>query len=259
MASARIEEIVDMPAHQSAVGRGSPRLSRWVLIFAILTPVFVIGPALMGQTFPLYPLMHFADAFDLFTPLVLIPVYWLLFQWSGKDSPSLPESLVFMLLAAFWVEGQGMHLGANSIGHVLPPFDATGGWGKAIRLTYFYDEQLGHYLWHIGLLGLAALLIYREWRHPAGLLTHWGTTLLSGVIYGFTLFAAILEGQTTPIGLPFIFVIVLIVLVWGRKKLEGHPIRAFFFASCLVALLFFVGWGLYWGGLPEFSQVGIIK
>jgi hypothetical protein len=255
MARVQIQEQVSLPVRQSGTERGSKRLALWILIFAILTPAFVIGPALMGRTFPPYPLMDIADVFDLFTPLVLIPIYWLLFLWVGKGSPSLPESLVFMLLAAFWVEGQAMHLAANSIGHLVGEVSAS----DAAKLTYFYDEQLGHYLWHFGLLGLAALLIYREWRQPAGLLAHWGTSLLSSVIYGFTLFAAILEGQTTPMGLPFALVVAFVILVWGRRKLEGYPIRLFFLASFLVAVLFFAGWGLYWGGFPEFSEVGIIK
>jgi len=255
MASARIHRGVGVPTHQKAAGRDSLRLSRWVLIFAILTPIFVIGPALMGQTFPPYPLMHIADAFDLFTPLVLIPSYWLLFQWSGKGSPSLPEGLVFMLLAAFWVEGQGMHLAANSIGHLLGDPGAS----DAANLTYFYDEQLGHYLWHIGLLGLAVLLIYREWLRPAGLVTSWGITLPAGVIYGFTVFASTLEGQTAPMSLPFLILATLFTLVWGRDRLREQPLLAFFFASFLIAALFYTGWGLYWGGLPEFSEVGIIK
>jgi hypothetical protein len=248
-----------MPADQKAAGRDSLRLSRWVLVFAALTPIFVIGPALMGQTFPPYPLMHIADFFDLFTPLVLIPVYWLLFQWSGKGSPPLPESLVFMLLAALWVEGQGMHLAANSIGHLIPPFTEPGGFNQAYKLTYFYDEQLGHYLWHIGILGFAALLLYREWRRPAGLTTSWGITLPAGVIYGFTVFAATLEGQTTPMSLPFVVLATLFALLGGRNRLKGQPVLAFFFASFLIAALFYMGWGLYWGGLPEFSEVGIIK
>ena len=36
------------------------------------------------------------------------------------------------------------------------------------------------------------------------------------------------------------------------------PILAFFLISCLVALLFFGGWGLYWGGIPQFTDVGLI-
>jgi uncharacterized membrane protein len=255
MAGAQTQGVVGMPVRQSTTQRDSKRLSRWILFFAVLTPVFVIGPALMGQTFPPYPLMHVADAFDLFTPLVLIPVYWLLFQWAGKRSPSLVESLVFMLLAAIWVEGQSMHLAANSIGHLVGEVSAS----DAAKLTYFYDEQLGHYLWHIGLLCLAVLLMYREWRRPAGLITSWGIILPAGFIYGFTIFAATLEGQTAPMSLPFVLLASLVTLIWGRKKLRKQPVLAFFFASFLVATLFYTGWGLYWGGLPEFSQVGIIK
>jgi hypothetical protein len=37
-----------------------------------------------------------------------------------------------------------------------------------------------------------------------------------------------------------------------------QPLLLFFFIACLVATLFLVGWGSYWGGLPEFSEVGII-
>jgi hypothetical protein len=33
----------------------------------------------------------------------------------------------------------------------------------------------------------------------------------------------------------------------------------FFLVSYAVACAFFLGWGLYWGGLPEFSKVGIIE
>jgi hypothetical protein len=60
-------------------------------------------------------------------------------------------------------------------------------------------------------------------------------------------------------GLPFALVVVLFVLLWGRMKMRQQPMLAFFFISFLVALLFFAGWGLYWGGFPQFSQVGIIK
>jgi hypothetical protein len=51
---------------------------------------------------------------------------------------------------------------------------------------------------------------------------------------------------------------VLFTLVWGRTHLEQKPLLAFFFVSCLVAALFFTGWGIYWGGFPQFSEVGLI-
>ena len=47
-------------------------------------------------------------------------------------------------------------------------------------------------------------------------------------------------------------------LIWGRKGMSQRPVATFFFVSYLVATLFFIGWGIYWRGLPQFSEVGLI-
>jgi hypothetical protein len=155
-----------------------------------------------------------------------------------------------------------MHLAANSIDNLIE--------GLASRqvidiqttdiyqLTYFLDEHLSHYLWQIGVVGLAALLIYQDWKRPFGIATLWWVVILGGLIYGFTLFCIFLEGQTVTMGLPFVVIITLLGLIWGRKLLAHKPVLAFFFISCLIATVFFVGWGLYWGGFPQFSDVGLI-
>ena len=92
-------------------------LSRLILIFAIVFAILIITPALLSQQFSPYPLLKTGDVTDLLTPLILIPLYWLLFR-QGK-APSTRETIVFLVFAALWTEGQGMHLGANSIGHLL--------------------------------------------------------------------------------------------------------------------------------------------
>ena len=53
------------------------RLSFLVLVFAILFAVFFIAPPLLSQQFSPYPLMKMGDVFDILTPLVLLPLYWL--------------------------------------------------------------------------------------------------------------------------------------------------------------------------------------
>lgn len=55
------------------------RLARLTLIFAILFAVFIIAPAFLNGQFAPYPLLKSGDVLDLLTPLVLIPLYWLLF------------------------------------------------------------------------------------------------------------------------------------------------------------------------------------
>jgi multisubunit Na+/H+ antiporter MnhB subunit len=58
---------------------------------------------------------------------------------------------------------------------------------------------------------------------------------------------------------PFAALFVLIGIAFGYKRLRSHPLLSFFLASYLVAVILFVAWGIYWGGLPEFSQVRILK
>jgi hypothetical protein len=238
------------------------KLSFLTLIFAILSLAFFILLIFFRIPFPLYSHMSYQDAIDILTPVALIPIYWLLFRYSASNRSSLPEEFAFVVLAALWVEGQGMHLSANSISNltVNPSqkqiIDITG--TEVFNLTYFFDEHLGHYLWHIGVLGLAALLIYREWRQPVGTRTAWWAAIPAGILYGFTYFAIFLEGQTLALGLPFAFLVVLFTLIWGRHKLARQPVLAFFFVACLLAALFFTGWRLYWGGFPQFSEVGLV-
>lgn len=237
-------------------------ISFQTLFFAIFSLIFIILLVFLTSEFQPYPLISFQDAFDLLTPLVLIPIYWLLFKSGSADQAKPSEEITFLVFAAIWVEGQGMHLSANSINNLIGTLaqrqiiDVTT--TDIHRLTYFFDEYLSHFLWHIGVLGLAALLVYREWRQPAGETTVWWAVAPAGVIYGFTYFAIFLEGQTTVIGFPFAAILVAFTLLSQRKHLHQRPVLAFFFISCLLAFLLFTGWGLYHGGFPEFSDVGLI-
>ena len=227
------------------------RLSLLTLIFAILSLTFFLLLIFLRIPFPSYPLMSVQDVFDILTSLVLIPIYWLMFRSISQNRLGLGSEIFFMVMAAFWVAGQGMHLSANSINNLIGNLaknrlvDITT--TDIYHLTYFYDEYLGHYLWHIGIVGLAALLIYESWCEPAQEKTDWRLVIPAGIIYGFTCFCFFVEGNTLILGLPFTFIVTLLVFIWGRKKLAQQPILAFFFVACSFALLLFAGWWLYWG------------
>jgi hypothetical protein len=237
-------------------------LSLLTLVFSILFAVFFLLLVFIRIPFPPYPLISYQDVFDILTPLVLIPLYWLLFKYSASGESRLAEEITFMVLAAVWVLGQGMHLAANSIDNLAQGLAREGGINiirtDIYTLTYFLDEYLSHSLWHAGILGLTALLIYREWRRPAGVKTIWWATISAGLIYGFTSFCIFLEGQTVLLGLPFTVIIILLTLIWGREKLAQQPLLGFFFVACLVAAVLLIGWGVYWGGFPQFSDVGLL-
>jgi len=231
------------------------RLSAIILLFSIAFFIFLIGPPLLNKPFDPYLIMNVADVFDILTPLILLPLYWLLYRQCQPEPANMSGIVIFFIFAAFWAQGQGMHLSANSIGHLLYGMEAT----DIYKLTYFYDEVLSHYLWHFGIIGLSAFLIFRQWQNPftEEQATLW-PLILAGIIHGFTLFLIVIEAGTAPLGVTFAVLVVLFGLIWGRKKMGQQPLTTFFFISYTVATLFFIGWGIYWQGLPQLSEVGLI-
>lgn len=232
------------------------RLPLLTLIFAILSAVFFLVLIFFRFPFGLYPLISYQDALDHLTPLVLIPLYWLLFKHASSQPASKAAETAFMVLAALWALGHGMHLAANSVNNLSENLAKAGTLdilGTDIyKLTYFYDEYLSHFVWHLGVVGLAALLIYRAWRSPEGMATSWGFAGVGGFIYGVTAFMFFDEGQTAAmIGFPFSLIITLVFLIGGRKKFAQSPILAFFFVAFLVCLILLAGWWLYWGCFTE--------
>ena len=234
------------------------KLSSLTLIFAILSLVFFLLLVFLRIPFVSYPLMSWQDALDALTPLVLIPVYWLMYRSVTLKRSSLTSEVTFMVMSAFWVMGQGMHLSSNSINNLIGYLARDGVIDvkptDLYTLTYFYDEYLGHYLWHIGVVGLAALLIYESWRQPMDEKTDWKLIVPAAILYGFTCFCFFVEGNTLILGLPFVTIVCLLILIWGRGKLVQQPILAFFFAAFLFTFLLFAGWGLYWGGFPPIMK-----
>ena len=142
-----------------------------------------------------------------------------------------------------------MHLSANSIGHLISDQNRD-----LYALTFFYDEVLSHYMWHLGVGGLAALLVVRQWRYPhvGGEMSRGSRLMLilASILHGFTLFAIFIEGGTTLLGIPFTLIATLVILIWGRDKLKSQPLINFFFVSWEVGLLFIAGWMLYWMEWP---------
>jgi hypothetical protein len=232
------------------------RLSRLTLAFAVAYAVFIVGPAFLSAQFGPYPLIKVGDVFDLLTPLVILPLYWLLYQVRRDSAPGTGESVAFLIAAALWVAGQGLHLGANAIGHLLEGLHNT----DAYEGTHFLDEVLSHYEWHLGAVGLSALLLVRQWRHP---FTDQRAALLfeaaAGLIYGVTYFVSTIEAGTVPLGVPFAAVVAGFGLTRGRAQWRHQPILAFFTIAYSIALVLFIGWAVYWRGFPQFSEVGLLK
>jgi hypothetical protein len=142
-------------------------------------------------------------------------------------------------------------LAANALGHLIDPQGATPAW----RLDYFLDEHLSHIIWHCAIISLSLILL----QGPVG-----NTRVspfacaMSGLPYGFSFFAVTVEGQTPALGI----LAALSIVTWIGSKWKGRKrdaMSVFFASGYLLALLLYLIWFLMHGGLPEFSEVGLLK
>lgn len=223
------------------------------MAFSVAFLVLFLAPPFLPYRFDPYPLINWADVVDLATPLVLIPLYWLLLTDSLAPL-TIGWVIAYLVLAAAWVDGHGIHLAANAIGHLLKEQP-----GPARDLTEFFDERLGHYLWHSAALGLSVLVLIRRARVPAQEGRPTWTGPAAAGIYGFTLFLIGDEGGTAPLLVPFAAAVT--AAAWPiRRRLLSSPILAMFVLGNALALILFAVWFVYWGGkLPQFSDLGWIK
>lgn len=229
----------------------------------------------MRTQVPPFPQLEAGDVFDLLTPLVLVPLWGTLFLAAAPGRPRMRTTLIFLALAALWTLGQGIHLVGNSMSHLTSAYPDT----DVHKLAYFFDEKLGHVLWHTGMFSLTTLILAREAIHlePVGPeaaaaadaeRASWpwfkrirGVESLAAAIYGFTLFIIVVEGQTGWFGVPFAIAVVL--FAWnehrrGRDRGVDRQMLRFFGLGHAVALILFAIWFALWRGLPEFSAVGFI-
>jgi hypothetical protein len=143
--------------------------------------------------------------------------------------------LLFGFAAVLYTQGHGIHLAANSIANVAP--------GEPAHL---WDEVMGHYLWYGGLAGVVAALGLGLGDLPR---PSWRSLLLT-LPFGFTIFTNSIEGGTAVMGL----VTSAGFLAWGirhRQRMLGLLVPTYGLALAALA-----GWGLYWLGFPQFSELG---
>jgi hypothetical protein len=231
------------------------KLSFLILVFALAFAFFIITPGFLNRPFSPLPHLKLADVLDLFTPLVIIPLYYLLLYFGSNQIPSLKTTLVFLIFSALWIEGQAMHLAANSIGHWLAEFTGE----DVNQVTHFYDEVLSHYIWHLGAAALSAQLIYRSWRYPfEEISSRLILEITAGVIYGVTIFIIGIEGGTAILLFPFSILTAIFSLILGWKMFRTAPVLTFFLVGYTLAAILFAGWGIFWGYFPQFSHLGWI-
>jgi hypothetical protein len=208
-----------------------PSAGRALLAFSAAVFIFHQLPALAGDTA--------GDWIDLVTPFAVVAAAAFLL---GRDAPAL-ALVVAVVGALLYVDGHGIHLAANSIGHEQLTGDAK-------DVTHFWDEEWGHAEWHLGWFVLVFAACLGERDRPVRL-QPW-QAVVSALLLGWVLFVSTVEGSTwwLELGATAVFV------PWAaaaRRPLLVACAAGFGFAALLIGV-----WALWHGGVPQFSEVGYI-
>ena len=210
------------------------RPARGFAALALAVGVFHHVPAYTGDT---------GTWIDLATPFVVAAA--VVYGLRGA-----PRAAVIVAAAALvlYVDGHGIHLAANAIGHE----DA----GAAEDTRDFWDEHWGHAEWHLGWLGLLAALSLAD--RPRGAenseVRGGGVPLLvAAVIMGWTLFTSTVEGQDwwLALGAAPVFV------AWTVVRRGSSVLVASAVATLVCAGLIGI-WAAWQSGVPQFSELGWI-
>ena len=217
----------------------------WPLLtlFSIAYAFFILAPAVFHQEFPLRDGMEWGDALDIATPFVVFGLVWLLVSRtvSALDGRA---TLVLLLIAVVWSQGQGMHLASNSIGHRVTEGEGSG-------LVHFYDEVLSHYIWSVAILALPVYLLVLISRDRTLASTGFPVAALpAAAVFGSVMGVDAIESAVVPMALPaFMAIAGLAAYLFGRTpRLRGVELFAFTGVSAVVALGVLAGWGGYYGG-----------
>ena len=202
-----------------------------LLTFAGAVFVFHHLPTLAGDTA--------GDWVDLFTPFAVIGASALVL---GRRV--VPVALVVALAGAIlYVDGHGIHLAANSIGHE----DLS---GEAKDVTHFWDEDWGHGEWHLGLFVLVGAFCLAERRRPVRVDRR--LAVLAALLLGWTFFTSTVEGGTWWLELAATAVFVPWAIS-ARRPLLSACAAAFALGAVLIGI-----WAVWHGGVPQFSEVDLL-
>jgi hypothetical protein len=233
----------------------------WLVLLTIgyLTPiVFMLWVKGFFPGTSIY-LGHLLDLV-LTAPLLLVVLLslFLTMNREGQTSPdfSAPRGVLIWLAAAFVLllfEGHGIHFAANSLASLI---DREAGPDALVRLDYFYDEYLGHYMLLTGVSGLLFVLMLfeasRPNARPTGCLDR-VVIVVSAVVAGASSALVLLEGQFPWLGFAFLLAVGLTARAtrMSRGGFHTRPVSMYLVILSLTTVVVLLAWAWRYGSFVQ--------
>lgn len=224
--------VTTAPQAELSAARATRGPGAWLAGFAVAVIIGHHVGTIFGPLGALGYGTEWQDWIDLLTPYAVVGCALAALAAAGADRRTWVLALGGTIA---YVQGHGIHLAANSVSNAL---------GKE-QPIFLWDEVVGHYLWYGGLFVLVAALALSLLDRPATSAWRWPLALL----FGLTSATNGIEGQTAL----FSLVVAIGFAAWGWRRRSSLLLASYGLTALLIA-----GWGIYWQGFPEFSELGWI-
>lgn len=216
--------------------------------------IFVILPTFLNKFNVAGFLMTGEELLELFTPTAIFAVYLTIFFFARQFKKSFLIDLLFLVGSMLWLQGFVMNHTANYLANTLKSTISE----QAYFIIYFYDEIFSHLLNSTGYFIIFSIFAYlSQFLNKDNFRRFYGGTS-SALLTGLIMFLVAIESQTVAIYLTLSLSTLGYLLLQLRNKLLNGSLSSFVAITSFTTLLLILSWGLYFGGFPEFSELGII-
>jgi hypothetical protein len=239
---------------------GRPGLPSLLLLYGTALAGFLLLPPFLKAPVGLVPGFTWQEATDLLTPIVVIPLAGAVLARTGANSDRAYPA--FVVIAAIWASGLGMHLAANAIDDAVPTGDVAA-FRQTVpgELTHWLDESLSHWMSEGAWVAMSVLVVLAVPRSSTDLPRQASVAAaVGGVLYGVTFFIVTVEGATTLLGIAGSVLLLAWAIGATRRGRARHPVVTFFLVGAIMTFAGYAGWAALNGGtLPEFTSVGLFS
>ncbi|MFC2043534.1 hypothetical protein ACFLUA_05240 [Chloroflexota bacterium] len=253
------------------MSEGKPEKKRFqylLIIFIVLVPIAMW----IGREFAFGKLIGYMRAQDAADIAILSPIYLAIILYLGYyvHKHQAPWALVitFIVFGFVFMYGQSMHATANTINtfatevrdykEILPK--------DLYALIFFLDERLSHFILFLGITGLIGCwLVFDQLAIAPPIFPKVPLLIVGiGILFGVVMSYAIIEARMVWILFPIELILGGMWLwFWRRsglslRKFLGYrPFTTFVAILLVTTILAMLIWGLYFGGYPQPSEMGL--
>ena len=218
--------------------------------FIEIIPVLIFG-------FSYIPgVISIRDMIDIFVyPPIMGYLFYMIYNEVFREYNGLVSPLYFLAVVLHF-EGHGFHWAANALNVMM---EHAGISGVVLKYAFLLDEIISHKMMFHAFIVILLIILYMATKYRIGESENALKYMFpAGILFGFSLSAAMVEGQS-PYELIITCIIILLIITLtpygGFSRVKRNDVLAFLFSMALFSLVLAGAYYAIFKGFPQPSEI----